>query len=169
MFIAHRMHKSRVDSQITDGGEGLDFSEIEMRLMYRLSRLTLALEAEFTKQAETLAITPKQLLVLAAVAQNQGVNQTQLVALTQVDRSTMADLIRRMSERGLLNRERSASDSRSYKVSITDHGKTALGQGADIAITTEQQFLSHFLSHEQDRLLSMPASLPTSAHTAQPE
>ena len=41
-------------------------------------------------------VTPRQLAVLLAVAENEGGNQTGLVEATNIDRSTIADIVRRL-------------------------------------------------------------------------
>ena len=41
-------------------------------------------------------LTPRQYAVLLTVSQNEGISQTGLVERTGVDRSTLADIVRRM-------------------------------------------------------------------------
>ncbi|MCK9911289.1 MarR family transcriptional regulator, partial [Microbacteriaceae bacterium K1510] len=67
-------------------------------------------------------LTPRQYAVLVAVAQNEGVSQTLLVEKTGVDRSTLADIVRRMLKKGLLQRRRTKEDARAYSVKLTDEG-----------------------------------------------
>ncbi|MEQ1711924.1 MAG: MarR family transcriptional regulator, partial [Hyphomicrobium sp.] len=49
-------------------------------------------------------LTPRQYAVLITVAQNEGLSQTNLVDKTGIDRSTLADIVRRMLKKGLLQR-----------------------------------------------------------------
>ena len=51
-------------------------------------------------------LTPRQLAVLITVSQTEGQSQTGLVERTGIDRSTMADIVRRMQRKGLLKRRR---------------------------------------------------------------
>ena len=64
----------------------------------------------------TTDVTPRQLAVLMTVAQNEGLNQSELVEGTGIDRSTLADIVRRLVERGLLHRRRTREDARAYAV-----------------------------------------------------
>ena len=57
-------------------------------------------------------LTPRQLAVLVTVAQNEGLSQTGLVDRTGIDRSTLADIVRRMQRKGLLQRRRTKEDAR---------------------------------------------------------
>jgi DNA-binding MarR family transcriptional regulator len=44
-------------------------------------------------------LTPRQLAVLVTVANNEGLSQTGLVDRTGIDRSTLADIVRRLQPR----------------------------------------------------------------------
>lgn len=67
-------------------------------------------------------ITPRQFAVLLAVSQNEGLSQTSLVKKTGIDRSTLADIVRRMLRKNLLQRRRTKDDARAYAVKLTDEG-----------------------------------------------
>ena len=71
-------------------------------------------------------LTPRQYAVLLTVAMNEGLNQTQLVERTGIDRSTLADVVRRMLKKGMLQRRRTRDDARAYAVKLTDEGARIL-------------------------------------------
>ncbi len=71
--------------------------------------------------------TPRQFEVLHVVSKNKGISQTDLVAATGIDRSTLADMIARMLKKGLLSRSRDKDDARANNVSITPSGQRVLG------------------------------------------
>lgn len=73
-----------------------------------------------------LDLTPRQFAVLLTVSQNEGLSQTDLVLLTGIDRSTLADIVRRMLKKGLLQRRRTREDARAYAVKLTDEGARIL-------------------------------------------
>lgn len=70
--------------------------------------------------------TPRQFEVLHVVSKNEGLSQTDLVRETGIDRSTLADMIARMLNRGLLSRSRTKEDARANAVSITASGRRVL-------------------------------------------
>ncbi len=80
----------------------------------------------FAEEAGPEGLTQRQYAVLAAVASREGAAQTELVRLTGIDRSTLAELAARMISKGLLERERSQTDGRANAVSLTDAGREAL-------------------------------------------
>jgi DNA-binding MarR family transcriptional regulator len=63
---------------------------------------------------------------LLAVAESEDPSQTVVVEATGIDRSTIADMIKRMAKRGLLQRRRSRRDARAYVVRLTETGQRAL-------------------------------------------
>ncbi len=71
-------------------------------------------------------ITQRQFAVLAAAEAREGATQADLVRITGIDRSTLADMARRMIDKGLLERERSTMDARANAVRLTDAGRAAL-------------------------------------------
>jgi len=73
-------------------------------------------------------ITQRQFAVLAAADERDGATQADLVRITGIDRSTLADMARRMMGKNLLERERSALDGRANAVRLTDAGREALAE-----------------------------------------
>jgi DNA-binding MarR family transcriptional regulator len=71
-------------------------------------------------------ITQRQFAVLAAADEREGATQADLVRITGIDRSTLADMARRMIGKGLLERERSNVDARANAVRLTEVGRAAL-------------------------------------------
>jgi DNA-binding MarR family transcriptional regulator len=80
----------------------------------------------YMEQVGRSGLTQRQFTVLLAIDQNDGVSQTQLVKLTGIDRSTLADLVARLLSQGYLQRRRAKNDGRTNTVRITAAGKKAL-------------------------------------------
>ena len=73
-------------------------------------------------------ITQRQFAVMAAADEREGATQADLVRITGIDRSTLADMATRMIAKGLLERERSNVDARANAVRLTDGGREALAE-----------------------------------------
>jgi MarR family transcriptional regulator, temperature-dependent positive regulator of motility len=71
-------------------------------------------------------IRPRQLAILVAVSENDGLNQTEVVERTGIDRSTVTRIIARMVRKGLLQRRRSREDARAKVLHLTDGGRRLL-------------------------------------------
>ena len=80
----------------------------------------------FAGKVQERELTPRQFAVLLTVAQNEGLSQTGLVDKTGIDRSTLADIVRRMLKKGLLQRRRTKEDARAYAVKLTEQGWSML-------------------------------------------
>ncbi|HET6388819.1 MarR family transcriptional regulator [Hyphomicrobium sp.] len=98
-------------------------------------------------------LTPRQFAILLTVAQNEGVNQTQLVELTGIDRSTLADVVRRMLKKGLLQRRRTREDARAYAVKVTDEGAKILKAREPLARRVDDRILASLPAQHRDRFL----------------
>jgi DNA-binding MarR family transcriptional regulator len=71
-------------------------------------------------------LTHRQFTVLLAVDNNDGKSQTELVKVTGIDRSTLADLVARLLAQGYLQRRRTKDDGRTNAIRITAIGKKML-------------------------------------------
>jgi DNA-binding MarR family transcriptional regulator len=96
----------------------------------------------FASEVSTGGLTPRQFAVLVAVAQNEGQSQTDLVERTGIDRSTLADIIRRMLKKGLLSRRRTRADARAYSVRLTEQGREALVSAEPAAVSADARVLA---------------------------
>jgi len=80
----------------------------------------------YTQEVGANGLTPRQYVVLSAVAAFEGHTQSDLVMATGIDRSTLADMIGRMIDNGLLSRERTKDDGRANAVKLTAAGRRSL-------------------------------------------
>ena len=87
-------------------------------------------------------LTHRQFTVLLAVDSNDGKSQTELVKLTGIDRSTLADLVARLLAQGYLQRKRTKDDGRTNAIRITAIGKKMLKSAQPGADEVDRQLLS---------------------------
>lgn len=76
-------------------------------------------EELFTAALGTDGPTRQQVALLVTVCQHPEASQAELVAITGIDKNTLAQMIKRLIERGLLARKRAAHDARTNAVSAT--------------------------------------------------
>ena len=102
---------------------GFELSEAPSHLIRRCQQFYGDL---YAREAGSRELTKQQFTLLCALEQNDGASQTALVEITGIDRSTLAEMVRRMLEKGLLSRERTEEDQRANAVAIHPSGRKAL-------------------------------------------
>ena len=140
----------------TNGGFAL--SESPSHLLKRCAQFFGDLYAHEAGSGE---LTKQQFILLAALEHNEGVSQTALVEITGIDRSTLAEMVRRMLEKGLLSRERTEEDQRANSVAISAVGRKALRAARTASDRAEKALLDPLPPTERQRfvkLLAMVAS-----------
>ena len=99
--------------------------------------------------------TARQIQVLAAIEANEGLSQTRIVAETGIDRSTLADIVRRLQKRKLIERRRSKDDARAYVVKLTEAGRSELATGKPALGSVEKELLAALPVKQRAELLVM--------------
>lgn len=99
-------------------------------------------------------LTPRQLAVLMTVAQNEGLSQAGIVDATGIDRSTLADVVRRLTQRGLLQRRRTKNDARAYAVKLTDEGRRVLRLAEPLAKRVDQRVLDALSTRDREQFIA---------------
>ncbi len=145
-------------SKVRPSGDSLAGSVTH--LLHRSLQLALDFHAE---AAGPGAITQRQFTVLAAAAARDGLTQNDLVRATGIDRSTLADLVARMLAKGLLVRERSATDARANSVRLSEAGRHALAAGSVPATTADSRLLAFLSPKKREGFLKTLAALAQAA------
>lgn len=104
-------------------------------------------------------LTPRQFAILKAVAEVGEPSQTILVEQTGIDRSTLADIVRRLVDRGLLSRQRAKHDQRAYAVKITGAGLSTIKSAEPAARKTDDKLLSALSPKERSAFLKTLARI----------
>jgi MarR family transcriptional regulator, temperature-dependent positive regulator of motility len=104
-------------------------------------------------------LTPRQFAVLVTVANNEGLSQTGLVERTGIDRSTLADIVRRMLKKGLLQRRRTKEDARAYAVKLTEEGRRMLKLAEPASRRVDEQVLAILPSRQREQFLEDLATI----------
>jgi len=129
-------------------GDRLDRSPLH--LLHRVGQCAADLFASEISESD---LTPRQYAVLVTVAGNEGLSQTGLVERTGIDRSTLADIVRRMLKKGLLQRRRTREDARAYAVRLTDEGWRVLKAAEPLVKKVDEQILSALPSKQRAQFI----------------
>lgn len=107
----------------------------------------------FHAEMQSGDLTPRQYAVLLTVAHNEGISQTGLVEQTGIDRSTLADIVRRMLKKGLLQRRRTKEDARAYAVKLTEEGRRVLRQADPVTQRVDDRILEALPAKQREVFL----------------
>jgi len=117
----------------------------------------------YAMEAGARELTPQQFTVLAALEHNEGASQTTLVDITGIDRSTLAEMARRMVDKGLLERERTEEDQRANAVAITATGRKALRSARLAAERAERALLDALPASDRVKFVKLLGQIALAA------
>lgn len=120
-------------------------------LMQALHAAKQRVDAAFENDS---TLTSSQLMVLSAAAAMDGCSQTALVTNTNINRSTIADICRRLARDGFVTRDRSKSDERAREVRITPAGRTILSNAMRKADAIEAKLFERLTTTEAKCLMN---------------
>ena len=132
-------------------------------LMHRVLQLALDIYSEETGAD---GLTQRQFAVLEAVSHKSGLTQTDLVRATGIDRSTLADLVSRMTTKGLLDREKSVVDARAKAVRLSGTGQAALDKARPKVEAADKRIMALLPKSKRDGFLDLLAELAGEADAA---
>ena len=129
---------------------GLD--ESPSHLLHRVLQIALDIYNEETGEG---ALSQRQYAVLRALEAGEGLSQTDLVKVTGIDRSTLAELVSRMLAKDLLVRERSTTDARANLVQLAAAGRTALTDMQPRVLAADEKILSLLSPPKRDSFVKL--------------
>jgi DNA-binding MarR family transcriptional regulator len=136
-----------------------------IHLLHRAAqRADALLEAELTN-----GLTARQTTVLSVIADYPGTNQTKIVEATGNDRSTLADITRRLHDRGLIKRARDRRDARAYRVHLTPQGQQALEAAAPAERRAMDMLLSSLTTQQRKDIATLLEALAGITESSEPD
>ena len=135
-------------------GEGdTAVGRLESSPIHLLHRVCQCAGAILQREIDERELTPRQYAILLTGSQNEGLSQTHLVEKTGIDRSTLADVVRRMLKKGLLQRRRTREDARAYAVKLTEEGWRVLESADPLAKRVDEKVLAALPGPQRERFV----------------
>ncbi|MGH3451413.1 MAG: MarR family winged helix-turn-helix transcriptional regulator [Haloechinothrix sp.] len=119
---------------------------------YVARRLYQAYVAAWVRMVDS-TLTGPQFAVLTAVNNYPGVDQGSLASSVALDRSTMADIVRRLEDRELVVRHTAMHDGRRKLLYLTEEGLRTLNEVNRRARELDEQLLRGYSPADRERLL----------------
>jgi DNA-binding MarR family transcriptional regulator len=112
------------------------------RLIYRLKRALVDLEALHEHHLGPAGVTSRELGVLLFLDGREPESQQQAAARMGIDRTTMVGLLDSLEAKGLVVRRPDAQDRRRNVVVLTDAGRAKLPEATQASDTAERELLT---------------------------
>ena len=141
-------------------------SESPSHLMHRVLQTALDL---YVEEVGAGGLTQRQYAVLAAAAERDGATQAELVRITGIDRSTLADMAARMATKGLLERQKSSLDARAMIVRLSDKGREALEAARPRVDAADRRILERLPKAKRETFLALLTAFTEAADGAEAE
>lgn len=93
-------------------------------------------------------ITSTQYSILVVLERLGEASQRELGDEVDLDRSTIADLVRRLEKSGLIERQRAEGDARRNVVTLTEHGAVERERLAPLVVEVQRELTGHLESAE---------------------
>lgn len=96
--------------------------------LHSLRRVVRALRLAAARTEEATGLSPAQLFVLQAVHAEPGCSLSEIAARTMTDRTSVAAVVGRLADRGLVERRRAETDRRRVEIVPTARARSTLGR-----------------------------------------
>lgn len=108
------------------------------RVLQAIRRLVRVLRISDRAAQQSAGISAAQLFVLSQVAHSPNVSLGELAEQTHTDQSSVSTVVARLTEAGLLSRERATDDARRLVLNLTRTGRAVLRK---VPVVAQEQIL----------------------------
>jgi DNA-binding MarR family transcriptional regulator len=119
----------------------LDAFRLEDISSHLMRRAHFMAEELFAQEFASEALTPRQKAALITVYQQPGLNQNALADRLFMDRNTVAEMVKRLAQGGLLQRISAKDDQRAYELFLAPAGAALLNRVMPRDVLVERRIL----------------------------
>src|SRR5438105_5168370 len=116
-------------------------SPARRRLPPLLRQAWYSLNQAFRRRIAHLGVTPDQFTVMRTLLENEGATQRELTELMSSDPNTVAALLERMEQAGLVERQAHEKDRRANRLRLKRSGKLKYESARAIAVVLQTEIL----------------------------
>ncbi len=116
-------------------------SQQSEQILIALRRVNRAIDLHSRKLAQTHGLTSPQAVVLKAAATQHPLTTGELADRVSLSQATVTDILKRLEQRGLIERRRDTRDRRRVLVSVTQDGQQLVATAPPLL---QERFLRRF-------------------------
>ena len=121
-------------------------------LLHDVARL---LRKNFNRRVQSIGLTQEQCRVILQLSRHQGIQQVQLAELLEIKPITLARLLDKLQENGLIERRQNPEDRRAFCLYLTRRAHPVLKKILAIGAATRADANKDIAAAELDRLYSV--------------
>lgn len=121
-------------------------------VLYETARL---LAKRFDQRAKGLGLSRAQCQLLAYLVYHEGINQTGLADLLEIEPISLARLIDRMEQSGWVERRPDPNDRRAWQLFVTEKLKPVFTEMVEIGQEVRAEALNGFSAAERDQVMAL--------------
>ena len=139
---------------------------VDMNFLFTLGEVQRLMRAYADKQASRYGITRAQWAVLAKVERTEGLKQTELAELMEMQPITLTRLIDKLCDSDWIERRNDASDRRVKRLYLKKAGRTLLGKMSGLKSELTANALDGISPSDAHRLLTQLESIKENVRNA---
>lgn len=133
----------------------------ERNLGFLLHDVARLMRKRFEQNARDLGLTRSQCQVLAHLARNEGIQQSGLADILEVEPITLTRILDRLEDAGLVERRNHPTDRRIRLLHLTKKAHPLLGEIFAIGAATRGEALEGVAEGERERLFAILLAMKT--------
>lgn len=126
---------------------------------YLIRRLHQIHVAIFLEECAEYGITPVQYAVMTALLNHPGADQVTIARDAAIDRTSVADVLARLAQRGLVRREAGIKDKRMRIAVLTGEGENIARRMEHASLSAQAKLVAPLSAEKRNQLMALMAEL----------
>lgn len=124
-------------------------------LGFLLADVSRLVRERFDARARTLGLTRAQWRVLGQLRRREGINQTELARILEIETITLGRHIDRLEAKGWVERRPDPADRRAWRLFLREKAQPVLDAMRELSELTRQEALAGMPEAERERLIEL--------------
>ena len=130
----------------------MEWTDSESNFGFLLHDISRLLRKRFDRRARNLGLTKSQWIVMAHLARHEGIKQSGLAEILEIEPITLARHLDRLGETDWIERRADPSDRRAWRLYLTDKARPLLDELGGLVDETMEEALKGLGSPARQRL-----------------
>lgn len=152
----------RYYAAVVDNSKRPERRDTSQRAAFLLAQVGAFAATRFAERLEPLALQPSDVGILRLIATEPNLSQQTLADKLGVVPSRVVVLIDALEKKGLVTRERSARDRRTYELRLTEEGRAVMNEMREIGSAHEADITTALTATERKELTRLLGKIAAS-------